>query len=84
MGKMTFISVGLQRLFGSFCMSAVKVLAMHAEVSNPGRLQTKPLVEFSGYSLEELMPCIEDLHKLYLNAPQHAQQSVREKYKNKK
>ncbi|XP_075904263.1 cyclin-A2 [Nelusetta ayraudi] len=45
---------------------------------------TKPLVEFSGYSLEELMPCIEDLHKLYLNAPQHAQQSVREKYKNKK
>lgn len=44
----------------------------------------KSLMEMSGYSLEELMPCVEDLHRLYLNAPQHAQQSVREKYKGAK
>lgn len=44
----------------------------------------KSLVEMSGYSLEDLMPCVEDLHKMYLNATQHAQQSVREKYKGPK
>lgn len=44
----------------------------------------KSLTEMSGYSLKDLMPCIEDLHKTYLNAPQHAQQSVREKYKGPK
>lgn len=38
----------------------------------------------TGYSLEELMPCVEDVHRLYLEAPQHAQQSVREKYKGAK
>lgn len=38
----------------------------------------------SGYSLEDLMPCVEDLHKTYLSAAQHAQQSVREKYKGPK
>lgn len=42
------------------------------------------LVEMSGYSLEDLMPCVEDLHRMYLNATQHAQQSVREKYKGSK
>ncbi|KAG8003834.1 Cyclin-A2 [Nibea albiflora] len=40
--------------------------------------------EMTGYSLEVLMPCVEDLHRLHLNAPQHAQQSVREKYKGPK
>lgn len=45
---------------------------------------TKTLVEVTGYSLEDLMPCIEDLHQTYLNAAQHAQQSVREKYKGSK
>uniref|UniRef100_UPI0037E89355 cyclin-A2 n=1 Tax=Semicossyphus pulcher TaxID=241346 RepID=UPI0037E89355 len=44
----------------------------------------KSLIEKTGYSLEDLMPCIEDLHRIYLNAPQHAQQSVREKYKGTK
>ncbi|KAF3694189.1 Cyclin-A2 [Channa argus] len=42
------------------------------------------LMEKTGYSLEELMPCVEDLHQTYLNAAQHAQQSVREKYKGPK
>lgn len=46
--------------------------------------QSKSLVEATGYALEDLLPCIEDLHKLYLNAPQHAQQAVREKYKGPK
>ncbi|XP_072290466.1 cyclin-A2 [Eucyclogobius newberryi] len=44
----------------------------------------KALMEMSGYSLEELLPCVEDLYKIYLNAPQHAQQSIREKYKTPK
>ncbi|XP_076004973.1 cyclin-A2 [Genypterus blacodes] len=44
----------------------------------------KSLLEMTGYSLEELMPCVEDLHQMYLNAPQHAQQSVKEKYKGAK
>lgn len=44
----------------------------------------KSLTEMSGYSLEELMPCIEDLHRTYTGAAQHAQQSVQEKYKTSK
>lgn len=44
----------------------------------------KPLADTTNYSLEDLMPCIEDLHRTFLNAPQHAQQSVREKYKSSK
>ncbi|XP_041845238.1 cyclin-A2 [Melanotaenia boesemani] len=44
----------------------------------------KSLAEKTGYILEDLMPCIEDLHRLYLNAAQHAQQSVQEKYKGSK
>lgn len=65
----------------SLMAAAAFTLANHTVA---GGSWTKPLVEFSGYSLEELVPCIEDLHKLYLNAPQHAQQSVREKYKHQK
>ncbi|KAI3351077.1 hypothetical protein L3Q82_005642 [Scortum barcoo] len=44
----------------------------------------KSLTELTGYTLEELMPCVKDLHQIYLNAAQHAQQSVREKYKGPK
>lgn len=44
-------------------------------------LQPKSLAEMTGYMLVDLMPCIEDLHKIFLSAAQHAQQSVREKYK---
>ncbi|XP_017272901.1 cyclin-A2 [Kryptolebias marmoratus] len=44
----------------------------------------KSLVEETGYTLEDLMPCIEELHRMYLSAGQHAQQSVREKYKGSK
>ncbi|KAL0973673.1 hypothetical protein UPYG_G00209300 [Umbra pygmaea] len=45
---------------------------------------SKALVEVTGYALEDLMPCIEDIHLMYLNAATHAQQSVREKYKGAK
>ncbi|MED6247443.1 hypothetical protein ATANTOWER_002040 [Ataeniobius toweri] len=42
------------------------------------------LEEMTGYTMESLMPCIEDLHRTYVGATQHAQQSVREKYKGSK
>ncbi|XP_041931367.1 cyclin-A2 [Alosa sapidissima] len=45
---------------------------------------SKTLVEATGYTLEDLMPCVLDLHQTYLNAAKHAQQSVREKYKTSK
>ncbi|XP_066505487.1 cyclin-A2 [Hoplias malabaricus] len=45
---------------------------------------SKALEELTGYTLSDLMPCIQDLHQTYLGAPQHAQQSVREKYKGSK
>ncbi|XP_054453502.1 cyclin-A2 [Anoplopoma fimbria] len=44
----------------------------------------KSLTEKTGYLLEDLMPCVEDLHRTFLGAAQHAQQSVREKYKGPK
>ncbi|XP_026187075.1 cyclin-A2 [Mastacembelus armatus] len=44
----------------------------------------KSLTDMTGYSLEGLMPCVKDLHRTYLSATQHAQQSVREKYKGSK
>ena len=50
----------------------------------PPSLQEQCLVEVTGYSLEDLMPCVEELHQTYLAAAQHAQQSVREKYKGSK
>lgn len=55
-----------------------------ANTTVTGASWPKSLNEMTGYSLEDLMPCIEDLHRTYLNAPQHAQQSVREKYKSSK
>ncbi|XP_035506215.2 cyclin-A2 [Scophthalmus maximus] len=44
----------------------------------------KSLTEMTGYSMEDLMPCVDDLHRTYLGAAQHAQQSVQEKYKGSK
>ncbi|XP_060741708.1 cyclin-A2 [Tachysurus vachellii] len=49
-----------------------------------GASWSKALAEATGYTLEDLMPCIQDLHQTYLGAAQHAQQSVREKYKGSK
>ncbi|XP_054649051.1 cyclin-A2 isoform X2 [Dunckerocampus dactyliophorus] len=52
-----------------------------ANATLAGASWPKPLVEKTGYTVEELRPCVEDLHQMYLNAAQHAQQSIREKYK---
>lgn len=38
----------------------------------------------SGYSLEQLMPCIKDLHATWVQAPSSPQQAIREKYKAEK
>lgn len=61
--------------------AAAYILANHTVT---GGSWPKSLIDMSNYSLEDLMPCVEDLHKTYLNAPQHAQQSIREKYKGPK
>lgn len=65
----------------SHTAAAAFVLANHAVT---GGSWPKSLVESTGYSLEDLLPCIEDLHQMYLGASKHAQQSVREKYKGSK
>ncbi|CAB1325605.1 unnamed protein product [Coregonus sp. 'balchen'] len=61
--------------------AAALVLANHTIT---GGSWSKSLAEVTGYSLEDLMLCVEDLHQMYLNAATHAQQSVREKYKGAK
>uniref|UniRef100_A0AAV2MHG9 Cyclin-A2 n=1 Tax=Knipowitschia caucasica TaxID=637954 RepID=A0AAV2MHG9_KNICA len=61
--------------------AAAYILANHTVT---GGSWPKSLTELSGYSLEELLPCVEDLHRVYVAAPQHAQQSIREKYKTHK
>jgi len=57
------------------------VLANHTVT---GGSWSKTLVEATGYTLEDLMPGVLDLHQTYLSAATHAQQSVREKYKSSK
>ncbi|KAF7483841.1 cyclin-A2 [Marmota monax] len=49
-----------------------------------GQSWPESLVQKTGYTLESLKPCLLDLHQTYLRAPQHAQQSIREKYKHSK
>ncbi|XP_069828194.1 cyclin-A1 [Dendropsophus ebraccatus] len=42
------------------------------------------LQAFTGYSLSDLAPCLVDLHRACLKAPDQAQQAIREKYKTPK
>ncbi|XP_066089976.1 cyclin-A2 [Saccopteryx bilineata] len=49
-----------------------------------GQSWPESLVQKTGYTLESLKPCLLELHQTYLRAPQHTQQSIREKYKNPK
>ncbi|XP_043826915.1 cyclin-A2 [Dromiciops gliroides] len=49
-----------------------------------GKSWPESLIQQTGYTLESLKPCLMDLHQTYLRAPQHAQQSIREKYKTAK
>ncbi|XP_036372778.1 cyclin-A2-like [Megalops cyprinoides] len=45
---------------------------------------SQALVEMTKYTLEDLMPCIVELHQVHITASRNAQQSVREKYKSSK
>nr|CAA53212.1 cyclin A(2) [Mus musculus] len=49
-----------------------------------GQSWPESLAQQTGYTLESLKPCLVDLHQTYLKPPQHAQQSIREKYKHSK
>ncbi|XP_021122137.1 cyclin-A1 isoform X3 [Heterocephalus glaber] len=42
------------------------------------------LAAFTGYSLNEIMPCLSELHKACLDIPHRPQQAIREKYKSSK
>ncbi|NXJ13442.1 CCNA2 protein, partial [Odontophorus gujanensis] len=49
-----------------------------------GQTWPESLCKVTGYTLEDIKPCLMDLHKTYLKAAQHTQQSIREKYKSTK
>ncbi|XP_061408324.1 LOW QUALITY PROTEIN: cyclin-A2 [Lethenteron reissneri] len=49
-----------------------------------GGLWPSTLVEFTGYTLEDIRPCMAHLHQTFVGAATHAQQSIREKYKSSK
>ncbi|KAK6486634.1 cyclin-A1-like [Huso huso] len=42
------------------------------------------LTSFTGYTVVEVVPCLSDLHKMYLSAESWPQQAIREKYKSSK
>ncbi|KAM8909984.1 cyclin-A2 [Spinachia spinachia] len=65
----------------SHAAAAAYTLANHTVT---GGSWPQSLTEMTGYSLNDLMPCVEDLHQTFRNAATHAQQSVREKYKGPK
>ncbi|KAK1175355.1 cyclin-A2-like [Acipenser oxyrinchus oxyrinchus] len=68
--------------FLKYLPSVIAAAAMIlSNVTITGDTWPESLVELTGYTLETLEPCIRDLYQSYLGAPQHAQQSVREKYK---
>ncbi|KAJ3589727.1 hypothetical protein NHX12_010570 [Muraenolepis orangiensis] len=47
-------------------------------------LWPESLQEFTGYSLEDIAPCLKDLHTIYFSAESRPQQAIREKYKSSK
>ncbi|XP_016087731.1 cyclin-A2 [Sinocyclocheilus grahami] len=61
--------------------AAAFILANHTIA---GGSWSKALIEMTGYTLVDLMSCIQDLHQIYLGAAQHTQQAVREKYRGSK
>lgn len=58
----------------------------HSNVPLPFFFSPQPesLCKVTGYTLEDIKPCLIDLHNTYLKAAQHTQQSIREKYKSTK
>nr|XP_020637129.1 cyclin-A2 [Pogona vitticeps] len=62
--------------------SVIAAAAFHiANYTISGKTWTDSLTEVTGYTLENLKPCLVDLHRTYCRAAQHTQQSIREKYK---
>ncbi|NWR86141.1 CCNA2 protein, partial [Furnarius figulus] len=55
-----------------------------ADYTLTGRTWPESLCKVTGYTLEDIKPCLMDLHNTYLKAAQHTQQSIREKYKSTK
>ncbi|OXB56580.1 hypothetical protein ASZ78_013754 [Callipepla squamata] len=65
--------------------SVIAAAAFHlASYTITGQIWPKSLCKVTGYTLEDIKPCLVDLHKTYLKAAQHTQQSIREKYKSTK
>ncbi|KAM9143219.1 cyclin-A2 isoform 1-T1 [Pangshura tecta] len=65
--------------------SLIAAAAFHlASYTITGQTLPESLSKMIGYTLESLKPCLMDLHKTYLRAAQHTQQSIREKYKSTK
>ncbi|KAJ8384861.1 hypothetical protein AAFF_G00197710 [Aldrovandia affinis] len=82
LGELSLIdSESFLKYLPSHIAAAAFVLANYTVT---GGSMSKTMVEVTQYSLEDLMPCIVDLHQTYINAARHTQQSVREKYKASK
>ncbi|XP_010223901.1 PREDICTED: cyclin-A2 [Tinamus guttatus] len=65
--------------------SVIAAAAFHlAGYTISGQTWPESLCKVTGYTLENIKPCLMDLHKTYLKAAQHTQQSIREKYKSTK
>uniref|UniRef100_A0A3Q2E6T7 G2/mitotic-specific cyclin-B2 n=1 Tax=Cyprinodon variegatus TaxID=28743 RepID=A0A3Q2E6T7_CYPVA len=60
---------------GAYCLATYTVSKSYW----PGSL-----VAFSGYTMEEIIPCLSYLHKLYISAESWQQQAIRDKYKSTK
>lgn len=45
---------------------------------------TSLLAKYTEYQLEDILPCVQDMHKIFVSAPSQTQQAVREKYKASK
>ncbi|KAM9295267.1 LOW QUALITY PROTEIN: cyclin-A2 [Morus bassanus] len=65
--------------------SVIAAAAFHlAGYTITGQTWPESLRKVTGYTLEDIKPCLVDLHRTYLRAAQHTQQSIREKYKSTK
>ncbi|NXX20543.1 CCNA2 protein, partial [Podargus strigoides] len=65
--------------------SVIAAAAFHlADYTISGQTWPESLCKVTGYALDDIKPCLMDLHKTYLKAAQHTQQSIREKYKSTK
>ncbi|NWS75280.1 CCNA2 protein, partial [Crotophaga sulcirostris] len=65
--------------------SVIAAAAFHlAGYTITGQTWPESLCKVTGYTLEDIKPCLMDLHQTYLRAAQHTQQSIREKYKSTK